>query len=171
MFHPGHTGVALTAEEAMTLGVIVCANCGAPPNNHFDDGLCAHSRARGTSWERRLRYGAPIEPTTTDPVSILRGAMREYHDAATSALIAYRPEDPNGDAQFCRYLALDHAAKEIHGIVVAVAQAEPGIAATECIDRRLGYACGLYGSQRAALWDDLLLRLCGETGAIGECFR
>ncbi len=34
--------VSLTMAEAKKLGIVVCVNCGYPPNNHFANGKCAH---------------------------------------------------------------------------------------------------------------------------------
>lgn len=36
--------IILTRQQLLELGLITCANCGYPPNNHFDDGVgpCAH---------------------------------------------------------------------------------------------------------------------------------
>lgn len=32
----------LTRGKALALGLLLCKGCGHPPNNHFDDGPCAH---------------------------------------------------------------------------------------------------------------------------------
>lgn len=53
--------VSFSREEALKLGLLVCADCGYPPNNHFDFGkrTCAHdSRCKG--YRETVRYGREI---------------------------------------------------------------------------------------------------------------
>jgi len=55
--------VKLTMDDCKKLGIVVCANCGYPPNNHWDEtneetvigSACAHAPCKG--YEPRFRYG------------------------------------------------------------------------------------------------------------------
>lgn len=59
--------VKLTMEQAKRLGIVVCANCGYPANNHFSvnklDRLgrsaCAHAMCEG--YKPLFKVGKPIE--------------------------------------------------------------------------------------------------------------
>lgn len=52
--------VKLTMEDCKKLGIVVCAHCGYPPNNHFDFGkrVCAHAPCPG--YKVSFRYGKDI---------------------------------------------------------------------------------------------------------------
>jgi hypothetical protein len=53
--------VALTMKEAYQLGIVRCASCGFPHNNHFDFGerVCAHS-SKCTGWVPRFTVGQDL---------------------------------------------------------------------------------------------------------------
>lgn len=58
--------VKLTMEQALKLGIVVCANCGWPPNNHFStinpprpgESACAHDKCPG--YKVKFRMGTAI---------------------------------------------------------------------------------------------------------------
>ena len=54
--------VKLTLEDALKMGIVVCAHCGYPPNNHFDfpPRTCAHAPCPG--YKQSFRRGKAIEP-------------------------------------------------------------------------------------------------------------
>jgi len=54
--------VSFTKEEAEQLDLLVCANCGYRPNNHFSyrPYLCAFSPNK-TSYKQKLRIGKEIK--------------------------------------------------------------------------------------------------------------
>jgi hypothetical protein len=59
--------VSLTMDEAKKLGIVHCANCGWPPNNHWNDGpvnvsrgesACAHDKCPG--YEPKFKMGKAV---------------------------------------------------------------------------------------------------------------
>jgi hypothetical protein len=50
-----HEVVVLSMDEAKEVGIVICANCGYPPNNHWsetetsmlDESACAHAPCSG----------------------------------------------------------------------------------------------------------------------------
>jgi hypothetical protein len=53
--------VKLTMEQAEKLGIVKCAHCGYPPNNHFDwsPRPCAHDNSC-PGYKASFRMGSPI---------------------------------------------------------------------------------------------------------------
>lgn len=53
--------VKLTMEQAVRLGIVKCASCGYPKNNHFDFGkkVCAHSVVC-TGWKTKFVVGRSL---------------------------------------------------------------------------------------------------------------
>lgn len=57
--------VQLTMDDCKKLGIVVCKNCGYPPNNHWSEttnivsgSACAHAPCKG--YEPKFRYGKAL---------------------------------------------------------------------------------------------------------------
>lgn len=73
--------VKLTMDQAKQLGIVRCANCGYPPNNHFSEtekstewksggmgamrSMCAHAFCKG--YEPKFSLGMPIAKSKRVP--------------------------------------------------------------------------------------------------------
>ncbi len=58
--------VSLTMDEALDLGIVKCAHCGYPPNNHFANGKCAFD-PRCPGYVPKFRMGTAIPQEPVDP--------------------------------------------------------------------------------------------------------